>query len=41
MAPTVGGVLIQNYGFFSLGALGVVCNVIVMAVLKVKPMKCD
>lgn len=32
-APTIGGFLMQTYGFVSLGTVGVVCNLVVMAVL--------
>ena len=40
-APTLGGHMIQTYGFPSLGMLGVVCNLIVLALLKFAPFKDD
>ena len=38
-APTLGGYMIQTYGFPSLGMLGVVCNLIVLLLLKFSPFK--
>merc|ERR1719510_14370 len=39
LAPTLGGHMVQTYGFFSLGMLGVVCNLLVLSLLKFAPFK--
>merc|ERR1719273_1739321 len=39
LAPTLGGHMVQTYGFFSLGMLGVACNLLVLALLKFAPFK--
>jgi len=39
LAPTLGGHMVQTYGFFSLGMLGVVCNLVVLSLLKFAPFK--
>lgn len=40
-APTFGGALIQAYGMSSLGFLGVFCNLVVLALLKVSPLQSE
>merc|ERR1719464_2660983 len=39
LAPTIGGHMVQTYGFFSIGMLGVVCNMISLSLLKFAPFK--
>lgn len=39
LAPTLGGHMVQTYGFFSIGMLGVVCNMISLSLLKFAPFK--
>eukprot|EP00093_Oithona_nana_P003961 03961.XXX_132492_128891_1 [CDS] Oithona nana genome sequencing. len=38
-APTIGGFIVQTYGFPSLGLIGVGCNAIVLLLIKVAPFK--
>lgn len=39
LAPTLGGHMVQTYGFYSLGMLGVTCNLLVLSLLKFAPFK--
>ena len=39
LAPTIGGFIVQTYGFPSLGMIGVGCNAIVLLLIKVAPFK--
>jgi len=34
LAPTIGGVMMAAYGFSSIGALGVVCNIVTLAIVR-------
>ena len=33
-APTIGGMMMAAYGFSSIGALGVVCNIITLIIVR-------
>merc|ERR1712018_492230 len=39
LAPTLGGHMVQTYGFASLGFLGVFCNLLVLVLLKFAPFR--
>ena len=34
LAPTIGGMMMASYGFSSIGALGVVCNIITLVIVR-------
>ena len=38
-APTVGGLMMSNYGFASLGYLGVFCNIVALSFIQVSGFK--
>ena len=33
-APTIGGMMMAAYGFSSIGALGVVCNIVTLVIVR-------
>ena len=40
-APTLGGHMVQTYGFASLGFLGIICNLLVLVLMKFAPFRSE